>query len=108
VKMDSERTLEEKREIILRHIPKTRAIKFSISSTKKSILEAIIAQADRKFSSVIYRAYQLGARYDGHNEYFSWDIWNKAMEDEGIDYRTYLYKRKENHPWSFIESGDNI
>lgn len=108
VKMDSEKTLEEKREIILKNIPKTHSIKFSISSTKKSILETIIAQADRKFSSVIYRAYQLGARYDGHHEYFSWNIWNKAMEEEGIDYRTYLSKRKDNHPWSFIESGGDI
>jgi len=108
VKMDSEKTLEEKREIILKNIPKTRTIKFSISSTKKSILEAIIASADRKFSQVIYRAYQLGAKYDGHNEYFSWNIWQKAMENEGVDYRTYLYKRKENHPWSFIKDGSPV
>jgi len=107
-RMDSEKILEEKREIILKNIPKNHSIKFSISSTKKSILEAIIASADRTFSKVIYRAYRLGAKYDGHSEYFSWNIWNKAMKDEGIDYRNHLCKEKGNHPWSFIKSGDSI
>ncbi len=102
--MDSLERLEAKRETIIGNIPKTSQIKFSLSSAKKTILEAIIARADRKFSKVIYRAYQLGARYDGHNEYFSWNIWEKSMSEEGVDYQTYLYQDRQNHPWSLISS----
>ena len=103
-KMNTESILEEKRKIILRSIPGTRAIKISLSSTKKSIMEAILSRADKKFSRVLYRAYKNGAKFDAHNEHFSWNIWQKAMEEEGIDYKSYLHEDRENYPWSFIES----
>ena len=106
-KMDTEQVLEEKRKIILSSAPKTHAIKISLSSTKKSIIEAVISRADRKFSKVLYRAYKNGAKFDAYNEHFSWDIWKNAMEEEKVDYRSYLSGDIENHPWSFIENHQN-
>ncbi len=105
-KMDTEQTLKEKRGIILKSIPKTHSIKTSLSSTKKSIIEAILSRADRKFSKVLYRAYKNGAKFDAYNERFSWDIWKSALEEEKIDYKSYLYGDNQNYPWSFIETGE--
>ncbi len=104
VKMEEESILESKRKIILKSIPKTRNIKVSMSNTKKSLLEGIISRADRKFSSVIYRAFLKGALFDGSNETFSWKIWEESMLEEGIDYTQYLDYKTKNFPWSFIKT----
>lgn len=104
--MEEEKILENKRRIILSYIPRRRNIKISLAFLKKSILEAIISRADRKFSSVIYRAYTKGAKFDGYRENFSWNIWEDSMKEEGIDYRFYLDARTDNFPWSFIETAN--
>ena len=102
--MEKEDVLCSKAEIIKKNIPRTKNIKISLSIPEKSILEAIISRADRKFSSVIYRAYKKGAKFDGYGEHFSWNIWKEAIEEEGLDYRTYLDAETDNYPWSLIES----
>lgn len=101
--MDEEAVLEKKRKIITGNLPRNENINVSISSSKKSILEAVISRADRRFSSVIYRAYLKGARSDGENGKFRWDVWEEAMKEEKIDYRFYLEAKTENFPWSFID-----
>jgi radical SAM superfamily enzyme YgiQ (UPF0313 family) len=103
VAMEDEVSLRQKREFILKNIPRSNRIKVSFSSLKRSILEAVVSRADRKFSRVIYRAYQNGAIFQGENASFSWDIWEKAMEEENIDYRDYLKGGEGRFPWSFIK-----
>ena len=100
--MNSEKTLERKKEIILKNIPRARNIKVSISSVKRSLLEAIICRADRGFSSVILNAYRNGAKFDGYLEHFNWDIWQKAMEKKGLNYTQILKTKTKNFPWSLI------
>jgi len=102
IPMDSEKTLKRKKEIILKNIPRTKNIKVSIASTKKSLLEAILCQADREFSSVVCNAYKMGAKFDGYLEHFNWDIWQKAMAENGLDYAQILETKTKNFPWSFI------
>lgn len=102
--MEREDVLAQKKEIIIKNIPRRHNIKVNISFTQKSILEAVIARADRKFSSVIYNAYLKGSRFDGYGEKFSWDVWSEAMKECGIDYRFYLENNLENTPWSFIST----
>jgi len=104
VEMTEETVLAAKKNVILKSIPRRKNIKISFSFLKRSILEAVISRADRKFSSVIHRAYINGAKFDGCTENFSWNIWKEAMEAEGIDYRFYLKTKQNNSPWSFIES----
>jgi radical SAM superfamily enzyme YgiQ (UPF0313 family) len=102
--MLNEQLLQQKKEIILKNIPGRRNIKVSISDIKRSILESIISRADRNFSSVLYNAFYNGSQFDGHREKFSWHIWEKAMEENGVDYRFYLDAETENFPWSFIDN----
>lgn len=104
VKMEEESILESKKQIILKSLPKTRNIKVSISNIRKSILEGIVSRADRKFASVIYRAFLKGARFDGSKENFSWKIWDESMLEEGINYTQYLNYKTKNFPWSFIKT----
>jgi len=102
-KIQDKKILESKKAIILKNTPKTSRIKISFSIPEKSILEAVVSRADRKFSSVIYNAFSKGAVFDGHGEFFSWNIWKQAMQEEGLDYQKCLNDELENFPWSFIE-----
>jgi radical SAM superfamily enzyme YgiQ (UPF0313 family) len=101
--MDKESILLDKQQTILKNLPRQRNIKLSFSITKRSILEAIIARADRRLGKVILRAYQNGSRFEGNTENFSWPRWEAAMIAENIDYRDYIQKPIDNHPWSFIQ-----
>ncbi|MDP2924587.1 MAG: TIGR03960 family B12-binding radical SAM protein [Candidatus Omnitrophota bacterium] len=99
-----ENVLHSRRETILKNIPPHRGIKVSLSSIKKSILETILSRGDRGLGPVIYRVFLKEFEPSGYSENFSWDIWEQAMKDEGIDYRFYLEAKTENFPWSFIEN----
>jgi len=107
VKMDDEKSLNRKREFIFQSAPRNKRVKIIMPFIKKSLLEAIVSRADRRFSKVIYSAYKKGAKFDGHSEHFNWDIWQKAMEEEDIDYKFYLDAETESFPWSFISSSKN-
>lgn len=103
VKMENEETLLLKRKILFENISSRNNIKLSISNTKKSILEAILSRADRKFSAVIFRAFLKGAHLNNSDDTLLWQIWEEAMREENIDYRFYLGADTENFPWAFIE-----
>jgi len=98
--MCPEEILEKKIKLVLSSIRKKRHINISISQTRKSILEAILSRADRNFSAVILKVFEAGSYGTDDN----WQIWQSAIEECGIDYRTYLKSENENFPWSFIDS----
>jgi len=102
--MDEEKILSSKSRTIFEHIPKRRNIKVSISSLKRSIFEAALSRGSRELSTVIYRAFTKGAKFDGYRERFSWKIWEDSFKEEGIDYIFYLKANTNNFPWSFIKS----
>ena len=94
--------LERKRRLILYSIPRNRSIKASIASPYKSILESAISRADRGFSSLLYEAYMLGARFDAYGECFNKDVWNEALKRAGFNLNEYLSESTDNFPWSHI------
>lgn len=100
IPMQESSILDNKIKTIFKNMP--RNIKVSLASIQRSIIEAVLARADRRFSAVIYRAFLKGAKLEGYKENFSWEIWQSAMREEGIDYRFYLSANTENFPWSFI------
>ncbi len=96
---------------------KTKAIKESIKSNKirynyhdrkMSHFEAIIARGDRKVGAAIYQAWKNGAKFDGWDNYFSYDTWMTAFETCGIDTDFYATRERsydEILPWDFIDCG---
>jgi len=101
--MEEERSIERKRDIIMANMPGNRSIKLAVSFGKRSILEAITCRSGREFGAVIERAFSKGAKSDGEQEYFNWDIWATSMREQNLDYRFYLAAATDNFPWSFIE-----
>lgn len=56
-------------------------------SAEQSLLSGILARGDRRLASVIVEAHQLGARFDSWHEHFSFDVWKRAFEECGDDWR---------------------
>jgi radical SAM family uncharacterized protein len=86
----------------------TRKISLSWHDRQTSFLEAVFARGDRRLSNVIYKAMDMGCKFDGWSEYFDFDTWMKAFDDCGVDPRFYANRRRPDDevlPWSHIDCG---
>ncbi|GAB4343178.1 MAG: TIGR03960 family B12-binding radical SAM protein [Calditrichia bacterium] len=70
-------------------------------------LESIFARGGRELAAVIETAHQAGARFDGWNETFNWAVWEKALNVNEIDWKTYLRPLSVSLPlpWDHIDMG---
>lgn len=67
-----------------------------------------MARGDRRLGAVIEEAVKNGARLDGWDEYFRYDIWLDAFKTCGIDpefYTTRGFGEDEMLPWDSIDVG---
>ncbi|MGR6835376.1 TIGR03960 family B12-binding radical SAM protein [Syntrophomonas erecta] len=82
-------------------------IKLSFHDSETSYLEGVIARGDRRLSGAIYRAWELGCKFDGWSEYFRFDLWQQAFKECGINVDDYTRERsyEELLPWDFINTG---
>ena len=86
----------------------SKSIEYDYHSTELSRLEAVFARGDRRLGTVIEEAVKNGARLDGWDEYFRYDIWCNAFEKCGIlaDFYTVRgYGEEEILPWDMIDVG---
>ena len=58
---------------------RSRSIDYRYHESDLSRLEAVMARGDRRLGPVIREAVRLGARLDGWDEYFRYDIWMQAF-----------------------------
>ena len=86
----------------------SKSIEYDYHSTELSRLEAVFARGDRRLGAVIEEAVKNGARLDGWDEYFRYDIWCNAFEKCGIPVDFYAvrgYGEEEILPWDMIDVG---
>jgi len=75
---------------------------------KASLVEALLAKGDRRLSSVIYKAWQKGARFDQWTDKFNSNIWDEAAAESKIDLNLYVcrnIKCGEILPWDHLDFG---
>ncbi|WMJ88138.1 TIGR03960 family B12-binding radical SAM protein [Anaerocolumna sp. MB42-C2] len=85
-----------------------KSIKYNWHEAEVSILEGVFARGDRKLSKVIHDAYKNGCLYDSWSEYFKYDVWMRAFDDNNIDIPFYTSRerdKEETLPWDFIDVG---
>jgi hypothetical protein len=108
---------QERRETVLRHQEILRresrmpGLKVSWNDFESSQIEALLSRGDRRIADVIYRAWELGARFDGWRECFDFGAWLRALEDHGLDLEWYCHRprtRQETLPWSHINAGVSL
>lgn len=106
----SQISLDESREKIrmLRSKLKGRGLRFKWQNPEMSILEGLWARGDRRLSSLLVKAYEMGCRFDGWSEHFQFKRWQEAMEACGVDIEFYTSRVRdlsEPLPWDHIDTG---
>ncbi|MFZ5352942.1 MAG: TIGR03960 family B12-binding radical SAM protein [Bacillota bacterium] len=99
--------LKEKQRF-LRNAIKRKQITYNWHEPYVSYLEAIFARGDRRLGKVLLKAWQLGCKFDGWDQYFKFDLWMKAFEESAIEPEFYAYRNRatdEVLPWEHIDVG---
>jgi radical SAM family uncharacterized protein len=104
---ESEPGLNAKHDI-LRQGFQQKGTKLSWQDPKLSLLEATLSRGDRRMGRVLYRAWELGCRFDAWTEHFKFEKWLQAFIDAGLEPGFYAHRERpldEVLPWSHIDSG---
>jgi len=104
---DSLEQFKEKQRYLKQRIT-NKKIKFSYHDAETSRVEAVFARGDRRISKGLIEAWKNGARFDGWNDYFSYERWAEAFETTGIDMDFYATRKRsysELLPWDHIDAG---
>lgn len=83
-------------------------IRFRYHDPSTSVCEAVLARGDRRTGKLLYRLFQLGAKFDGWSDYFNEETWLQAMEETGISPDFYAHRERdldEVFSWDFIDIG---
>ncbi|RKS73843.1 radical SAM family uncharacterized protein [Motilibacter peucedani] len=89
-----------------------KAIGFRYHDGKPGIVEGLLSRGDRRVGAVIRRVYELGGRFDGWSEHFSYDRWMGAaaevLADGPVDVDWFTLREREQLevlPWDHLDSG---
>jgi len=73
-------------------------------SPRMAEIEGLLSRGDKKIGSVIYLAYQKGARLDAWHEHFNYAIWHEALNELNINIDDYLKFNIDPLPWKHIDT----
>lgn len=81
--------IERKQNLLKDHAEKHR-LNFRKHYSKISYLEGIVARGDRRVANMIYAAWSKGARFDGWDDTFNYNLWIECLEESGLDPEIFL------------------
>jgi radical SAM family uncharacterized protein len=107
VACDSVDQVREKQDLLRRSL---RGSGFKLTWTDPATTqhEAWLSRGDRRTGQLIYRAWQLGSKFDAWQENFHVDLWLQAFQDCGLNPDFYSHRDRpldEILPWQHIYSG---
>ena len=86
----------------------SKSIEYNYHTPDISRLESVTARGDRRLCAVIEEAAKNGAKMDGWDEYFNYQIWLDAFDKCGVDPNYYTVRgfgEDEILPWDHIDVG---
>jgi hypothetical protein len=92
---------------LLRKALRGNGLKLNWVRPEDSLLEAWLSRGDRRLAKVIYRAWQLGARFDAWGDQMRFEAWSQAFDLEGVDPAFYSHRERpidETFPWEHIST----
>lgn len=111
--MDSQAETARKHALLSEHARRLR-VELRMHDNPQSHLEAIFARGDRACADLLERGFRLGCRFDGWDEVFRADLWERAIAEEkaehGFEPGRYLGAIAEDAPlpWSHIDVGVEV
>ncbi len=93
---------------LVKHGVQRAGAQFSWQDVRVSLLEAVFSRGDRRLGDVIYRAWQLGCKFDAWQECFDYGAWLRAFEECGLSTAAYANRERsldEVLPWQHIDTG---
>lgn len=95
--------IERRNRLVLDALRGTK-VKVSLRDPRVSNLEGALGLGDGRLADVLERAWRLGARFDGWDEEFKPELWDRAFADCGVDPADYLRERgvDEPLPWDGV------
>jgi radical SAM family uncharacterized protein len=76
------------------------------NTLQDSQFEGILSRADRRMGRAIYRAWELGCKFDAWGEQHFHDRWLQALAEHGLDPAFYTHRERsidEVFPWEHID-----
>jgi radical SAM family uncharacterized protein len=104
---ESEAELNARHEILQQGLHH-KGTRLSWHDTRTSLLEAALSRGDRRTGKAIYRAWELGCRFDAWTEQLKYENWLHAFADAGLEPGFYAHRERsldEVLPWSHINTG---
>jgi radical SAM family uncharacterized protein/radical SAM-linked protein len=91
----------------LREEARSNKVDLRVHDSTASWLEGVFARGDRRLSSVLLRAYELGCRFDSWDEHQRLELWQQAFDEHGIDVGPFLgtLPVTARLPWDHIDVG---
>ena len=80
----------ERKQNMLKNDAERYRLNFRKHYSKISHLEGIVARGDRRVANIIYNAWSQGARFDGWDETFNYELWVKCVEESGLNTEFFL------------------
>ncbi len=97
-----------RQQLLIERFRKMPWVEFSWHDAETSFLEAVFARGDRRLAPLIEKAWQLGCRFDGWSEHFSYRLWEQAFKALGINpekYANRCYGYNDPLPWDHLNCG---
>jgi len=97
--------MREKKTYLMKNL---RKINFRGQDAELSMLEAAFARGGEETARLVEAAWREGARLDGWSELFDYNIWQRAMENSGIDAEVLASKEfglRDPLPWDMVDTG---
>ena len=95
-----------RKQFLLKDALKVKNITFQYHDAKTGIIEAVFARGDRRVGKALLAAWQKGARFDGWSDCFSFERWQEAITEAGLDIDFYAARERgmdEVFPWEHIQ-----
>ncbi|HVM20961.1 MAG TPA: TIGR03960 family B12-binding radical SAM protein [Egibacteraceae bacterium] len=105
---DSAEQIERKLDLIRRRVARDRNLNLRYHHGKPGVVEGLLARGDRRVAEVVQRAFALGARFDGWDEWFDYDTWMTAADEVGVDVAWFTRRERgedEVFAWDHLDSG---
>ena len=97
-----------KRDYLYNKFKNLKNARLSCHGVDLGFLEGCFARGDRRLCDVLYKAWQLGCKFDGWSEHFSYDKWLQAFAAVGLDpedFANHTFEKDDYLPWDIVSVG---